>query len=524
MIQIAPMTTSCKNCAKPFEIYQEDLDFLKKLGGNTQIPPPQNCPACRLARRMSFRNERNLYNRKCDVTGQDIISIFAPDSPHKVCEKNHWYSEKFDPLEYGRDFDFDRPFFEQFHELLLEIPLPSLRVENSENCEFNSDMSDSKDCYLCARTHKCQEVLYTYRGNKSSNCVDCMQVAENSELLYECIECITCYDSQHLEFCERCSHSAFLSHCRGCTNCFLCSDLDKGQYHFLNKRLSKTEYEKKLEEFNLGSHTTRKQAIDAFEKLKKDRPADGPGISKSEDCTGGNIFNSKNCFQCFDIKNIHDGRHVFNVMNAKDTMDQYTGGRGSELIYECTSSSAAYNAKFCMRVSYSRDIEYSFFTKNSQNIFGCVGMRNKKFCIFNKEYEKEEFETLRTKIIEHMKSTGEYGEYFPITLSPFAYNETIAHEYFPTTKEETPKKGWRWKEKDPKEYVPQEFKVPDTIQEVDSKILDATLACEDCGKNYRLIPAELKFYKRQSIPVPRKCPDCRHGRRFKNSFPTTPQT
>ncbi|MFA4891445.1 MAG: hypothetical protein WC604_03835 [Candidatus Gracilibacteria bacterium] len=518
------MQTSCKNCAKPFEIYQEDLNFLKKLGGETQIPPPQNCPSCRLARRMAFRNERNLYRRKCDVTGQDIISIYSPESPHKVCEKTHWYSDEFDPMKYGRDFDFNKPFFEQFHELLLDIPLPSLRVENSENCEFNSDMSDSKDCYLCARTHKCQEVLYTYRGNKSSNCVDCMQVSENSELLYECIECITCYDSQYLEFCERCSNSAFLSHCRGCTNCFLCTDLDKGQYCFLNKRLAKSEYEKRLAEFNPGSHKTREQAMKAFEKLKSARPKDGPSILKSEDCTGTNIFNSKNCFQCFDVKNVHDGRYVFNVMDAKDTMDQYTGGRNSELIYECTSSSAAYNAKFCMRVSYSRDVEYSFFTKNSQNIFGCVGMRQKKICILNKQYEQSEYEPLRKRIIEHMKKTGEYGEYFPISLSPFAYNETIAYEYFPTTKEEALHKGWRWKEKDPKEYLPQKFKVPDTIAEIDTKILGEILACEDCGKNYRITPPELKFYKNQNIPVPKKCPDRRHARRFSCTHPAYDQS
>ena len=30
-----------------------------------------------------------------------------------------------------------------------------------------------------------------------------------------------------------------------------------------------------------------------------------------------------------------------------------------------------------------------------------------------------------------MKSTGEWGEFFPHELSPFGYNETVAQEYFP---------------------------------------------------------------------------------------------
>ena len=33
-------------------------------------------------------------------------------------------------------------------------------------------------------------------------------------------------------------------------------------------------------------------------------------------------------------------------------------------------------------------------------------------------------------------SDGEWGEFFPSSLSPFGYNETVAQEYFPMTREE----------------------------------------------------------------------------------------
>ena len=32
-----------------------------------------------------------------------------------------------------------------------------------------------------------------------------------------------------------------------------------------------------------------------------------------------------------------------------------------------------------------------------------------------------------------MMITGEWGEFFPSSLSPFGYNETVAQEYFPLT-------------------------------------------------------------------------------------------
>ena len=45
-----------------------------------------------------------------------------------------------------------------------------------------------------------------------------------------------------------------------------------------------------------------------------------------------------------------------------------------------------------------------------------------------------------------------YGEFFPSELSPFCYNETIAQEYFPLTKEEATEQGYKWKEKEERNY------------------------------------------------------------------------
>ncbi|USN57470.1 MAG: hypothetical protein H6766_03385 [Candidatus Peribacteria bacterium] len=63
--------------------------------------------------------------------------------------------------------------------------------------------------------------------------------------------------------------------------------------------------------------------------------------------------------------------------------------------------------------------------------FGCDGLRNKEYCIFNQQYTKEEYNELAPKIIDHMKQTGERGEFFHPSLSPFGYNETVANEYYP---------------------------------------------------------------------------------------------
>ena len=163
-------------------------------------------------------------------------------------------------------------------------------------------------------------------------------------------------------------------------------------------------------------------------------------------------------------------------------------------------------------------------------------MRNAKYCILNKQYTKEEYFNLKEKIIQHMKqpcstnshstSSGlpsgqEWGEFFPIAMSPFTYNETVAHEYFPMTKEEVLKRGWKWKDEDTKNYQIQTYNIPDSITDVPDTICNEILACTTCKKNYKIQKAELTFYKKQNLPIPRICPDCRHRQRMQLRNPRT---
>jgi len=114
-----PMMQTCALTGKPFEITAEDLVFYEKMG----VLPPTLCPEERARRRMAWSNQRNLYHRTCDGTGKKIISNISSDKPLKVYDVNFWYSDKWDQLGSGRDFDFSRPFFEQFGELLLQAPI-----------------------------------------------------------------------------------------------------------------------------------------------------------------------------------------------------------------------------------------------------------------------------------------------------------------------------------------------------------------------------------------------------------------
>ena len=142
---------------------------------------------------------------------------------------------------------------------------------------------------------------------------------------------------------------------------------------------------------------------------------------------------------------------------------------------------------------------------------------------------KEQYLELKKKIIEHMRKTGEWGEYFPGSVSPFAYNESMAQDYFPLKKEEAIKKGYKWYDR-PKpnyEHTLNSKDLPEKISETKDEILNEIIQCKtqasentkndypQCTTAFRLISLELNLYKKLGVPIPEYCFSCRRTERFK---------
>ena len=167
------------------------------------------------------------------------------------------------------------------------------------------------------------------------------------------------------------------------------------------------------------------------------------------------------------------------------------------------------------------DTYYSDSCQSCQNVFGCVGLQKAEYCILNKEYSKEEYFILREKIIEHMKKTKEYGEFFPTQFSPFCYNETLAQDQYTLTEKEAISKEYNWQNNIPMTMDKETLKdIPDSIYEIPDSFIDEILACNRCNRNYKIIERELQFYKNNGIPVPRLCFFCRNADLYKKRRPT----
>ena len=513
----------CKNCQTSFEITLDDLSFYEKM----KVPPPTWCPECRTRRRFAWRNERSLHKRKCDAPGhtEDLISMYAP-GVGKVFDYQQWWSDSWDAMDYGRDYDPAKSFFQQFADLRNAVPLPNLSVVNSVNSDYSNWTEFNKNCYLVFAAGLNENVRFSNKSLKNLDTQDVLYAGHN-ELCHELVGCFQCNRLLYSLNCKSSTDSAFLYDCRNCSNCFMSSNLVGKQYMFRNEQYSKDEYKKKMAEIDFGSHAVIEKLKKDFQLMHEQAIHRYANIVGSNNCTGNDINNSKNCHSCFELfEDVEDGKFLVSCLIQSRSLYDSMGSYKVELGYENVDTNEGHNVMGTITTYTSHDLRYCMSCHSSSNLFGCVGLRSKEYCILNKQYTKEEYEQLVSKIIASMGD--EYGSFFPMELSPFAYNETIAQEYFPLTRDEALEKGYRWLEPETKHYTitKQAKDLPDHIKEVDESILKEVIGCEHgatctdaCTTAFKIIGPELQFYQRLNLPLPRLCPNCRHYARLKQRNP-----
>lgn len=495
---------NCVQCQSSFEILERDRRYYAKIN----VPEPTHCPACRTRRRFAYRNERNLYHRKCDLTGKQIISMYPSGSPFPVYNQLDWLGDQWDGLKYERGFDFLRTFFEQFKLLQDAVPriaLLNLHGENSQYCNFTGDVKNSYLIFGSVYSEDC------YYGSPyySKNCVDTLVLRECEEC-YECVDCRKLYAGQFCQDCINSDHLIFCYDMQSCSECIGCVGLRNKKFHIFNEPYAEQEYFKKKKELNLSDSRQvailRKRLADLKEKSIH-RYMQSNNV---ENVSGGHVYNSKNTFYSFFADRCHDCSYSAQVVDLKDCYDNnYT--EENELSYEYLGMYSTHSALFSLFCRHTHNVYYCDHCISCDYLFGCNGLRNKKYCILNKQYTKEEYEALVPKIIEHMKRTKEFGEFMPMHNSPFAYNETVAQDYFPLTREQALSWGCTWKdEMEQKSYKGPRYEIPSDIRDVPDSITKEILICEATGKPYKVIPQELAFYRKYGLPIPTRCPDQRH--------------
>ena len=523
----------CQNCKKDFIIEVEDFNFYEKM----KVPAPTFCAECRFQKRLMFRNNRVFYRRECGLCKKIVLAIYNKERPYTVYCRDCWLSDKWDPMTFGLGYDFSVPFFTQFQALQKKVPRVNLYRDNFIQSDYCNYGLDFKECYLLFGGKGNERISF---GNQVVNSKDSMDVAfsEKVEFSYENFECQRTNKLFFSSYSKDCVESYYLIDCKNCINCFGGVGLVNKQHCIFNQQYTKEEYDNFINSNDLSSFKKHQEFLRKLKELSLTVPRRYAHIYKSVNSDGDDLSEARNTHDSFSSTEAEDSKYLFFCRNrSKDCYDNSFLGFGAELLYEVTNGFGGQNTAFSIRNLYNQNTYYSEECQNCLNVFGCEGLRKKQYCILNKQYTQEEYEELLPKIIKHMNEMPyidengrfcKYGDFFPSDLAPFAYNESIAQEYFPLSKDEVLKKGYQWEEVEDRNYkIDIENKnIPDDIKYVSDDIVGKVIGCahegkclEQCTEAFKVIPEEFKFYKRMNLPLPRLCPNCRHFERLNQRNP-----
>lgn len=460
--------------------------------------------------------------------------MYRAGAPYIVYCSKCWWSDKWNVFDYGMDYDFSRTFFEQFNELWHRTPLLGISIDipTMETSPYTNHAGHLKNSYLLFHADFVEDSAYGFYVFKGKTLFDC----SNN------IFCELSYDLMHA---YKTSHSAgssdltesikcfFMKDSENCQECFASANLRNKKHHIFNKPYSKEDYFNELKKYDLGSYKTYRETKKLAEKHWKNFPPCPVYEKFTVNSSGNRIYETKNCKECFEVSGAEDSKYLMMIYQPpiKDCYDISSWGNNLSSSYECCNvGEDAANLRFCNESGLGlMDAEYCKLSTGNHH-FGCVSVKKGDYVIFNKKYPEKEYRELRGKIISHMNEMPyisqiangkgqivyKYGEFFPAEISPFAYNETIANNFFPLSKRETIAAGWRWHEPELHDYEITKYPkdLPDHIKDVDNGILKEVVACANCGRGFRIVKMELDFLRRMNLPLPRECPFCRVGEKF----------
>lgn len=517
---------TCRISWNEFIISDQEIALLEKLAPSIgwekfPLPLPTVCPLERKRRKFPFKNYLSLFKRKDSKTGETIISSYPTDSVYAVYSQENWWNTPWDPLDYGKGYDPTKTITEQIDRIWKSVPVPTLdnAYRDTVNSEYINGCGPSKDCYLTSNSAYNEKCLYGWFIFHSTHILDANYITESEY----------CSHSQHLSQCYNIHFSwdtsdtrdgRYLFSCNGCQYVLGWVGLKNQKYQILNTPCSEEEYhstEKKLSE-------DRDFRID-FEKkvqlLLGEVWLEHHALTGSHDSSGDFCYESKNALECYNVGNCEDVLYITDSFNTKDSAHISMWWDGTTLSYDSVdvglNISEVYFSTSCWEGS--RMNFYSHKCNNCQFIFGCSGLRNKSYCIFNKEYTKDEWEETVKKIIKQMQKEWTWGEYLDPKYAPFAYNESLGNTFSPLTKNKALERWFRWSERE--ETIPEGItkvipwdRLPDTIREIPDEILQWAIKCPLTNKYFQIQPIELELCRKFGIAVPKIHPITRIQKRL----------
>jgi len=407
------------------------------------------------------------------------------------------------------DYDFSKNFFENMGLLFNKVQLPALSIFSSENSNYGDAIGNSKNCYLSYSLFECENILYSYNAKYSRNVFNSVLVRETSENIYYSSGIIKSYAVFYSKYIVNSSDIRFSSNLQWCTECIFCDNLLNQSYCIKNKKYEKEEYEAMKKDIlqDKENFAKRNEEVNIHGMILWGKNNTGWFIIGSENVTDG--------YFCESVKNVRNAifagfgwwyENLRNVFNCG-------GGESWANIYWWISNAWWSNDLNNILSMSCSNCYYTYYTMWCSYCIGCIGLKNKSFCILNKEYNKEERFVLADKIFQQMDKDGILWEFFPWTMNPFYFNDTVASLIEDFTKADVSKTGYLRRDEEIKVDIPPEADIVETKNlssyqwfendtwTINPEILKKVIKDEK-GNYYRIVKMEYDFLMKYGLPLP----------------------
>ncbi|MFH1405434.1 MAG: hypothetical protein ABIH21_05085 [Patescibacteria group bacterium] len=495
----------CPISGERWQLDQDEIERCRAWG----VPVLEMSPAMRVHFLGSWGAGVDLWWKPHMLTGKPILSAVPPDAMPPVITDKEYYSEC--PGE-SRSIEIDpnRPFFDLHADLIKKVPGPAFQSHGSVNT-VGGGYIDCVNAYMMFGTYSAKDSWYSFRNKVLDDCMD-MAMCEKCENSYSSTMCL------HLNNCKQMFESLYCMNCQfgfdlhNCENCYQCANLRYKKFMYQNEQLSQDEYEAKMREINLSCSSSfdqeRKKFL-TFLQTKAIWPEDfninSPGCSGEYvlDCIDSSGYFMTN------TKNVRCGWFVFDSEN----LESIVIGNDSQDVYNSCVSIACQNSKMMYVCKYSMGCEYCMMCDDLEYCFGCIGLRKKKYCIFNKQYSEDEYWQKLDQLKCAMLERGEYGEFWPVKMAYWWPQYGFASLVYPFTDEELKKlDAPHFDAKEGMRYAPypQDIEiystdeVPDCIADVGDEWAGKMFKDVEEDRRFTLNEHEIAYRKKKGYPFPRR--------------------
>lgn len=475
---------------------------------------------------LSHRQSKIQQVRK-ETSRKDFIKEIASRRPLTFYKQQWWisrypvsdriwtlidsvsYETQRDSFEiYGKEFDVTRSFFDQLADLFKIIPHDRcFQMGGGENTWFADVVRGSSDVYLSSFVvYDCSQVSTSMVVRENcSNIFDSVMVFKNCDAVYGSIWVIESYKIFKSRNIRNCSDIRESQNMQWCHHCIWCEGLENASYYINNIWYTKEVYVRKAEEYFTTIHENWRN--DTSWKIWKNF---------------GSIDNN-NCSFVVTSDWVSNSKYSYNLRNSSKVVFGWWEGWDDSLhdvfIWWAWTCSDLYWVQwcgdsehiYCCWLSLWSNLYYSFGLQNCSYCLGCIGLKNKSYCILNKQYTKEQWHEKVNIIFSQMESDEILWRYFPASMNPFNFNDTIASLIEDFSKDEIIDEWFLWRDEEVKVDVPEWMNVVsyNNLEEfewwwtINPDILKKVIQDEEWNM-YRIIPMEYKFLKKNWLPLPRK--------------------